>query len=180
MQTPNKRIRHYFFVILFMGSLSLPAYAASTIETIGNVGQYAVPLTGLLVAAEHKDKQGVWQLAKSYSTALAVTYLLKISVNRRRPDGGSWSFPSGHSASAFAGAAFLQQRYGWQYGAPAYAAAWFVGLSRIYAQRHWPTDVFAGAAIGIGANLIFTRRYHTVVYPVVTSHSVGIGFQAGI
>ena len=58
---------------------------------------------------------------------MAVVYVLKPLVDRTRPDGGHQWFPSGHTASAFAGAAFLQMRYGWALGAPAYAVASFVG-----------------------------------------------------
>ena len=75
---------------------------------------------------------------------MAVVYVLKPIVDRQRPDGGSQSFPSGHSASAFAGAAFLQRRYGWSYGAPAYAVATFVAYSRVESKRHWTSDVIAG------------------------------------
>lgn len=135
---------------------------AGTIRTLGDIGQIALPATGLVVAIAHKDTTGMVQLGLAYGATLATVYALKPLVNRDRPDGGSWSFPSGHTASAFAGAGFLQRRYGWNYGAPAYTAAWFVGLSRVYANRHWPTDVLAGAAIGIAANLIFTKPYHNV------------------
>src|SRR5512143_674389 len=102
------------------------ALGKSTTETLGDVGQVALPATGLAVSLLHKDKKGVVQLAEAFGTAMAVVYTLKPTVDRTRPNGGSQSFPSGHAASAFAGAAFLQIRYGWSYGVPAYAAATFV------------------------------------------------------
>jgi membrane-associated phospholipid phosphatase len=151
------------------------ALGKSTTETLGDVGQVALPATGLAVSLLHKDKKGVVQLAEAFGTTMAVVYTLKPTVNRTRPNGGSQSFPSGHAASAFAGAAFLQMRYGWAYGVPAYAAATFVAYSRVEAKQHWTSDVIAGGAIGIGGNLVFTRRYKAVsLQPMLGPRTVGI------
>jgi len=74
----------------------------------------------------------------------------KFAVKRERPDGSnSLSFPSGHTASAFATATVFQQHYGWKAGIPAYAAAGFVGASRMAGGKHYLTDVMIGAGIGI-------------------------------
>lgn len=81
-----------------------------------------------------------------------VTYGLKYSVNEQRPNGGSHSFPSGHTSAAFAGAEFMRKEFGWGWGTPAYAAASFVGWSRVASGNHWSRDVFAGALIGIASN----------------------------
>ena len=63
-----------------------------------------------------------------------------------RPHG--WSFPSGHTASAFA-AAFalcLQNR---KLGVPALVLAAFIAFTRLYLYVHFPTDVLGGAVLGI-------------------------------
>lgn len=70
-----------------------------------------------------------------------------------RPDGTSRnSFPSGHTATAFMGAEFLFQEYKdvsiW-YGISGYLVATGTGFFRMYNDRHWLTDVAAGAGIGI-------------------------------
>ena len=151
------------------------ALAKSTTETLGDVGQVVLPATGLVVSLIHKDKKGVVQLAEAFGSTMAVVYILKPTVNRTRPNGGSQSFPSGHSASAFAGAAFLQMRYGWAYGVPAYAAATFVAYSRVESKQHWTSDVIAGGAIGIAGNLVFTRTYKAVsLQPMLGPRTVGI------
>lgn len=56
-------------------------------------------------------------------------------------------------------ASFLQRRYGWKYGAPAYVLAGFTGYSRINAQKHDGWDILAGAVIGIGNTYLFTTPY---------------------
>ena len=81
-----------------------------------------------------------------------ITYGLKGVVDEERPNGEDGSFPSGHTAVTFAGAEFIRKQYGWGWGTPAYAAATFVGWSRVETQDHWWQDVLAGAAIGVLSN----------------------------
>jgi membrane-associated phospholipid phosphatase len=150
-------MRAPFGILLLALALGATEARADAIEVAGNIGAIALPAGAAVGAALAHDRKGLGQLAKSYASAMAVVYVLKPLVGRTRPDGGSQSFPSGHAASAFAGAAFLQQRYGWAFGAPAYLAASFVGYSRVEANRHYTSDVVASAAIGIGANFVFTR-----------------------
>lgn len=71
----------------------------------------------------------------------------------QRPDGSTYnSFPSGHTATAFACAEFLFQEFKdrslW-YGVAGYAVAAGTGFLRMYNNRHWLTDVVAGAGFGI-------------------------------
>ena len=119
----------------------------------------ALPIAGLVTSLGLEDKEGTYQWIKSLGSTLAVTYALKYSLNTKRPDGSDQSFPSGHTSAAFAGAGFIQQRYGWEYGALAYLLAGFVGYSRIHSNDHYWYDVLGGAVIGIGSNLIFTSKY---------------------
>ncbi len=110
------------------------------------------------MAAAKKNEEGIRQFAKSYATTMATTYLLKHVVNSERPNGGRHSFPSGHTASAFAGASFIQQRYGWRYGGPAYVMATLVGISRITSHEHHPVDVICGAGLGIYIHSLYAKK----------------------
>ncbi len=128
---------------------------------------------GAGVALVEGDKKGLLQLVESGATAVATSYLLKYTVNKRRPDSSdNHSFPSNHAGTAFAGAAFLQRRYGWEWGAPAYAVAAYVGWGRIYSKRHDFWDVLTGAAIGVGSAYLYTRPFakeHNIVIAPVAS-----------
>lgn len=86
----------------------------------------------------------------------AMTQGIKLTARRTRPDGTSLSFPSGHTASAFASATVLQQHYGWKAGVPAYALATYIGASRLSENRHYLSDVIFGATIGIVAGRTVT------------------------
>ncbi len=129
------------------------------VRDIGDYVQIALPLTGLGVSLAKKDRVGTYQILKSFALQTGSTILLKRAINRKRPSGGKYSFPSGHTSLSFMGSTFLWKRYGWKYGVPATIAASFVGYSRagIDDPVHHPSDVFAGAAIGILSSLIFTK-----------------------
>lgn len=93
-------------------------------------------------------------------------YSIKSITKVERPDGSSRnSFPSGHTATAFAGAELLRREY-WNLspwiGVAGYTVAAATGFLRMYNNRHWLTDVVAGAGIGI---LSVQAAYW--LYPVV-------------
>jgi membrane-associated phospholipid phosphatase len=102
---------------------------------------------------------------------------IKLATNRTRPDGGKYSFPSGHTSSAFATASVLQHHFGWKVGVPSYVVATYVASSRMAYSRHFVSDVIFGAGIGIasGRATTFHLRETTVqVVPSVTFHSAAI------
>ena len=79
----------------------------------------------------------------------AIVLGLKTSIRRTRPNGGPYSFPSGHTSSAFTVAPILEQRFGWKVGAPAYLFAVMTGLGRMEDRKHFASDVLAGAMLGL-------------------------------
>lgn len=115
------------------------------------VSVYALNAFGVKGKNNIRDRSVI--LATSTIFTLGSVMALKSITNIERPDGTTKnSFPSGHAAIAFVGAEFLYQEYKDQsvwYGVAGYAIAAGTGLFRMYNNRHWLTDVAAGAGIGI-------------------------------
>ena len=88
-----------------------------------------------------------------------VTTGLKYAVDRTRPNGGPYSFPSGHTSASFTTAAVLQGHYGWKAGAPAFALASFIGWSRVRDHQHWSSDIISGATLGTIVGLTVTKGH---------------------
>lgn len=128
-------------------------------HTADNYSQY-VPLiltTGLKAAGiEGRSAWGRYAVSSAASYAVMATLVnaVKYSAKELRPDGSSHnSFPSGHTATAFAAATILHKEYGltrspW-YSIAGYALATATGCMRVLNNRHWVSDTFAGAGIGI-------------------------------
>lgn len=90
--------------------------------------------------------------------------ILKHTTKQIRPNGDdNNSFPSGHSATAFAAAEFMYQEYGdvspW-YGIAGYAAATATGILRVYNNDHWFSNIVAGAGLGI-----LSTKVSYLIYP---------------
>ncbi len=153
-----------------------------TIERIGDVGAFLLPAVGIVPSFIEGADDGYRDFARSglaYTSTVAATYALKFSVNRTRPNGGAYSFPSGHTSSAFSGATLIQLKYGYKYGVPAYILAGFVGYSRVYTGHHYWSDVIAGAVLGTGLTYLVYRRWtrNWELKPHVDSHSYGLDFE---
>lgn len=130
------------------------------VRTSGDVGAVLLPVAGLTAILIQKDWEGLKQGVFSGATTLGVTFALKYLVKKERPDHSDFhSFPSMHTSVSFTAAAFIQRRYGWKWGIPAYVVSSYVGWSRVYGKKHDWVDVASGAAIGIGSAYLFTRPF---------------------
>jgi len=167
MQRRLKVLKILIVALLLVVAFTSKVSARDAFETYGDIGSVALPVAGMIMSVAQKDTEGTVQFVKAFVSTEVVTYGLKYTVNSRRPNGENHSFPSQHTSAAFAGAAFIQQRYGWEYGVPSYIAASLVGASRVTSNKHNVGDVIAGAAIGIGANLIFTQKYEKKTVKIV-------------
>lgn len=139
-------------------------------RTVGRAEVAASLAGGLILAGELGGdpalRRAGWRSLEALGVSSIGTTALKIAIGRSRPGNGreedefrpfrgssdSWSFPSGHTSSAFALATAVSLELGPEHGwVPfvAYPLAAWAGASRVVDARHWPTDVLAGAAVGI-------------------------------
>lgn len=153
-----EKLKIYGFILVLFFQTKIVSQN-NIVETIGDIALYTSPLVVLGTAIVENDKQGLYMYAKGFLLNAAVTLALKEITNKERPNGNDLkSFPSGHTSATFQAAAYLQKRYGWSYGVPAYLVASYTGYSRVYAQKHFVEDVVAGAALGVLSSFIFTKK----------------------
>lgn len=161
------------------GDVYSPGSRQKKIGTSTDIAVIALPAAALIGVMAQKDWQGLIQGVETAGATAAATLILKYAVKERRPDGSNMhSFPSGHTSVSFATAGFLQRRYGWKVGAPAYAIAAYVGWGRVYAKKHHWWDVVAGGAIGAGCAYIFTtpfaKKHKLSLAPVYDGTTAGM------
>jgi hypothetical protein len=117
---------------------------------------YALNAAG--IHGEHNFKDRTIILLMANVIANGTVFSVKGWSHERRPDGSDFaSFPSGHTAEAFVGAEFMRMEYKdvspW-YGVAGYAMATATGMLRMYNDKHWMSDVIAGAGVGIASTRI--------------------------
>lgn len=107
---------------------------------------------GFIPGIEHESslvKRGCTFIG-GFGFLAATTLLTKEIAGEMRPDGSGYdSFPSGHSGKAFLGAELVRMEFGNGWGAAAYSVAGVTSFMRIWNDKHWLTDIVAGAALGI-------------------------------
>lgn len=168
--------------------------------TIDDISQYTpflsvYALNAAGIKGKHNFRDRTTILATAYLIMGGTVGIIKATGNEMRPDKTSNnSFPSGHTATAFMGAEFLYQEYRdvsvW-YGVAGYAVATGTGFFRMYNNRHWLTDIAAGAGIGILStkiaywlhpaiqNLLFKKASKTtgVILPTYQEGRWGVGMS---
>lgn len=151
-------------------------------KTAGDVLQFAVPAAALAVASFKGDDEGEKEWLRNTTASFLVTQAAKLAFNStswgERPNGGRNSFPSGHTAFAASGAAFLTERYGWQYGIGAWAVTGFVAYSRVDEREHRWRDVAAGALLSYGISKLFvTPEAATHLAPIIGPKFIGLRWE---
>ena len=129
----------------------------------------ATPLIIYSVGLIKKDstiKNQALFIGETFLVSAFITTALKYSIKRERPfntypdiekvtAAPGYSFPSGHTSTAFATATSLSMEYPkWYIIAPSFAWASAVGYSRMHLGVHYPSDVVAGAIVGSGSAYI--------------------------
>ncbi len=151
---------------------------ATDLRKYGDVAQYS----GLIFGAgfvvhywatdDDKSKETAWLAFESLGWAGGIGEVAKVVVGRERPGAtddpfqfkmfsSNSAFPSGHTTAAFAGAdVFAEQYPTWRVIVPAYMMATAVGVSRLYANQHWASDVVGGALLGTAVAHTLRKRRH--------------------
>jgi membrane-associated phospholipid phosphatase len=121
---------------------------------VGNYGFVWFALGATMSVLAAAERRSDWRVATGrVAAAYAVNTAVKLAVRRRRPSGGlvstptQLSFPSAHAATSFAGARAYSR-----VGGPAaalYALACGLAVSRLRLGVHHPSDVVAGAVLGL-------------------------------
>ena len=156
------------------------------------IAVYALDAAGIQGAHNFKDRTIILLMANVFANG--TVFSVKNWSHELRPDGSDYqSFPSGHTAEAFAGAEFMRMEYKdvspW-YGVAGYAMATATGMLRMYNDKHWMSDVIAGAGVGIAstqlAYWLYPKMQHlfgkkekqtaTVLMPTYQSGSFGLSF----
>ena len=144
------------------------------ITTLGNGGAFWIVLTLLLLIFKRTRRMGVYCAASMLLTLLVVNLCIKPLAARTRPyeliqgleilvsRPHDFSFPSGHSANSLTCAWAIFRLAPKKYGVPALVLAVLIALSRLYVGVHYPTDVLAGAAIGILLSEIALRALRRI------------------
>jgi membrane-associated phospholipid phosphatase len=159
-----KLIKSIFLLLLGFCSLQSVWAENKTLTKTGDALQILIPLAAAAYSYHANDLEGVKELGYTWAATMATTEVLKNTVHETRPhdtdkinfDGKRDSFPSGHTASAFAGAWYIEERYGWKTAAPFLLGAVLTGASRIDNHEHHFHDVASSAAISYGFAKLFT------------------------
>ncbi len=124
-------------------------WSAETTKYGYEYGQYAIGAFLALGQTYFDHDNGINHIRSLVANGV-VTITLKYSAQRERPDkSNNVSFPSGHSSDAFTTATSLTYAYGWKAAMIFYPIATYVALSRVADEKHWLSDITAGAFIGV-------------------------------
>jgi len=140
---------------------------------LSNTVNPLIPVTFIEIWADGYFTKDKVMMRNGFKSAITIGFAalvstgLKVAIERTRPakkypgeiiqrtHAGKYSFPSGHTTSAFAMATALTLSYQkWYVAVPAYAYAGMVGYSRMRLGVHFPTDVLGGIFVGIGSGLL--------------------------
>ncbi|MGC4037286.1 MAG: phosphatase PAP2 family protein [Chitinophagaceae bacterium] len=130
-----------------------PIHADNYLQFAPAIAVFGLNIAGIKGKSNLVDASMIYLLSNILLNS-SVT-IVKHTSHELRPDGSDYySFPSGHTAEAFASAEFLRQEYknisAW-YGIAGYTSAVITGFLRTYNNKHWLNDVIAGAGFGIAS-----------------------------
>lgn len=151
-------------------------------ELPGDIATGLLPIGAYAIAQFKDDDEGSWQFLRSTGASLLVNSSLRLAFDGtkygERPNGSPYGFPSGHTGFVTSSAAFLQDRYGWKYGLPAYALVGYVGWVRVDTDHHKWRDVIAGAAVSYGISKLFVTPHKAgYLAPIIGPDFLGMRWE---
>lgn len=152
-------------------------FITNSVSPISLGAPIAVLGIGMIQKDSSLKSKGIFMVEALCVNAFTTT-ALKLVFKRDRPfvtypyldkqaDAGSYSFPSGHTSSAFAFATSISLAFPkWYVIAPSYVYACAAGYSRMHLGVHFPSDVLAGAIVGAGSAVLsnYLQRKISVHY----------------
>lgn len=156
--------------------------AAGQDELPADIVTGLVPIATFAIAHYKDDGEGEGQFLRSVGASLVLNSVLRLGFNQtswgERPNGSPYGFPSGHVAFMTSNAAFLQDRFGWKFGVPAYVLTGYVAWVRVDTDHHRWRDVVAGAALSYGVSKLFVTPHNaTHIAPVIGPDWLGLRWE---
>ena len=127
-------------------------------------GRYVLPKFTDDVSTTNKWSHMGLDLVRAELLEEGLVWGIKVSVNRTRPNGQKYSFPSGHAAATFAFASVIERHLGARLALPTILIASYVGTSRLHDNVHFLSDVVFGAAVGTAAGWTVVGRHGRTNY----------------
>lgn len=180
------------------------SHIASKFAVLGNDlgnGAYTLPAVGAFylygyLGDNQKARRTSLLALESFALSGMLTSGLKVLAERHRPNTGdaptNWdgpklslknlSFSSGHTASSFSIATVFAEQYKDHAWVPpvAYGLATLTGLSRVYSNAHWSSDVFVGAALGYFMSKVVLKLHQDdnnsrfLIMPAISKEMTGV------
>ena len=158
--------------------------------TIGKPYVLAPSIATMLFIGQHKGSgrfhDFAYTLAQAYTLNYTIVTAMKYAVGRERPDkSNNQSFPSGHAADGFMIASVVHHFYGPKGGLFGYTFGVLMASSRLKIDKHWISDVVAGASIGylVGSSTCHNMGFHlkgeeVAMLPIIqpSRHGYGMSF----
>jgi len=177
-------------------SKGISKYHDKTKDTIFDIANYGGDGLSIMAAAavfyaldSPREKEFGAKLLEGLAVSGLTGYVVKTLAGRERPSQtenqfsfwhvsfSDMSFPSGHTSTAFMWATMVPEHYGrWLYFIT-YPAAATVAAARVYKQKHWVSDTFAGAALGIFSAFVVDELHDRLNAEIAVEHGYGINYM---
>jgi membrane-associated phospholipid phosphatase len=140
-------------------------YVEDYLLLVPAVAVYGLNMAGVRGQNNLVDRSIIYGMSNAIANGIGFG-IKKLGIEQRPDSSDNFSFPSGHTAEAFVSAEFFHQEYKgrlhWTATATAYGVAVTVAALRMRHNKHWLSDVVAGAGVGIAST-----RFSYYLYPVI-------------